>query len=102
MKLTRGDWLKINEIIRKRNIAHDQVKHINCFRFHKSESTEHRQKKFDMCCELYDKGHPFICEAFTEDRKRKFDVLGLKDDIVYEIETGKSYSKKDDVKEVKI
>ena len=102
MKFTRNEQMRINNILRSRNIHNDQVKHINCFRFHKSEGKEHRMKKFELCCELYDKGIPFICECFTTDRSRKFDILNLIDNEVIEVETGHSYSKTDDVKEVKI
>jgi len=102
MKTTKKDWLRINNILRSRNIAHDQTKHINCFRFHPTESKAHRDEKFRICSNLYDRGHPFLCEVWTADRKRRFDILDLEDDVVIEIETNFNVDKGDMVKTVRI
>jgi len=85
--MKKGDWKRINDVLRKRNIHHDQVKHINCIRLHPKESPAQRMKKIEIAVKLYEEGKPFLTEAWTSDRKKRFDVLNLIDDIDYEITT---------------
>lgn len=93
MKYSKKEWLMIRKVLKQRKIHHDQVKHINCIRIHPTESDEHFYKKAIACRWLFKQGHPFLTEAWTEDRKKRFDIIDLKDDIDIEIETGKSNKK---------
>lgn len=103
MKYTRKDWMRIREVLRNRNIHHDQVRHINCIRIHPTESDEHFYEKVKVCRALFKEGKPFITEAWTNDRKQRFDILNLFDDEDIEIETGKSKKKQYKAdKEIKI
>lgn len=92
--------MRINQILKKRKIHRDQYNHINCIRIHPTESYEHFSEKCELAWNLFKAKKPFLTEAWTSDRKRRFDVLDLIDDIPYEIETGKSYDKKDDSRRV--
>jgi len=92
MKLKK--WQRINSVLRKRKIHHDQIKHINCIRIHATESKKHFMKKAGICYDLFKQGHDFLTEAWTTDRKQRFDILDLTDDIDIEIETGKSKKKR--------
>ena len=88
------EWQKIRETLRKRRIHPDQVKHINCIRIHNKESRRHFLKKAEICYNLFKQKHNFITEAWTEDRRKRFDILDLVNNVDIEIETGKSKSKK--------
>jgi len=83
MKLTKKHYEKINKTIRTLNIDKDS-RQINIYRFTK-EGRWHRKKKFEICCELYDKGHPFLTEATANNRKQKFDIVDLLENEVIEV-----------------
>jgi len=88
------EWRRTREILRKRRIHPDQTRHINCVRIHNKESKKHFLKKAEICYELSKQNHNFLTEAWTDDRRQRFDILDLTDDIDIEIETGKSKRKK--------
>ena len=90
----RKKWYAIRNCLRKRNIHPDQHKHINCIRIHPTETYEHFIEKCKQVWQLHKIGHDFLTEAWTENRKQRFDILDLIDDIDIEIETGKSKKKK--------
>lgn len=86
MKLTKKDWEKINKTLRELNIDRESARHINCFRFHgRKESSQHRRMKFELCEEAYDNNQPFLTEAWTNDKKSKFDFIYLLNKEVVEI-----------------
>lgn len=93
MKLGPKEWKRIRDVLRARDIDHSQVKHINCVRMHPTETDEHWDGKQKLCRKLYKMKHPYICEVWTADHKKRYDVLDLEDDEDYEIETGKSKQK---------
>ena len=93
--MNRNIWIRINHILKKHNISHDQFKHINCIRIHPTESDEHFLEKVKICRKLFKNGHQFLTEAWTVDRKRRFDIIDLIDDIIYEIETDNKIDKGD-------
>lgn len=94
MKITKKLWLRIHEVARKRNIDPDQLSHMNCVRPHgKKESKDHWNWKCNKCRELYEINHPYISECFALNRKRKYDVIDLLDDIVFEGETNHKINK---------
>ena len=84
------NWKLINRVFRELSLHPDQKKFINCVRFHPNESTAHRKMKYELANEDYDKGIPFLQEAWTEDRVRRFDHISFTDnphEWVVEIET---------------
>lgn len=93
MKLTQQDQKRVNDVLRSRNIAHDQFKFMNCVRPHPTETDAHWGGKQKKCRELYNEGKPFLCEVWTADHKQRFDILDILDNINIEIETGKSKNK---------
>jgi len=97
------NWTKIKHIFRELDLHPDQKKFINCVRFHPTESPEHRKAKFELACEDYDNGVPFIQEAWSSDRKRRMDHVRFVDDVderVLEIET--TDKRKDNAKTIRI
>lgn len=93
MKLTKKKLTTVNNTLRKRDIHWDQRQHINCIRIHNTESREHFLGKCKVAYELHQIGVPFITEAWTTDRKKRYDLLELLNDFDYEFETGKSKKK---------
>ena len=93
MKLTKKEYIRINQVLRDRNIHWDQVKHINCVRPHPTESDEHAEWKHKECRKLYKMKHPYLTEVWTFDRKIRYDILDLKDDIDIEIDLSHSSKK---------
>lgn len=93
MKLTGKHWKRINQTIRDLKIDNDS-RHINHFRFHPTEGKTHRDTKFRICGEMYDNGRPFLCEAFAENRKHKFDIVDLLDGEVIEVDIGNEPDRK--------
>jgi len=93
MKLSRKEWIRINDALRGREIDSSQFKHLNCIRIHPTESDEHFFKKVEKCRELFKLGHPFLTECWTKDHKQRFDILDLEMNEDIEIETGKSKNK---------
>ena len=93
MKLTRNQQMRVNQILRDRDIDPSQQKFIGMLRFHPTETDAHADAKYALCRRLYKEGIPFISEALTRDRKKRFDVLELIDDIDHEVETGMSKNK---------
>jgi hypothetical protein len=89
----KNDWKKINDTLRSRNIHHDQTKHIDCIRQHPTESDEHFKMKCKRARELFKEGKPFLTEVWTTDRRKRFDLLNLEDNVDEEFETGKSLFK---------
>ena len=85
--MNKNKWMRINNTLRNRKIHHDQAKHINCVRFHPKESFKQRMKKCEIASKLYSDGIPFLTEVWTADRKKRFDILDLENDIDYEITT---------------
>ena len=83
MKLTKKEYEKINNTMRGLNIDKDS-RHINHFKF-VNESDSHRKEKFKICCELYDRKHPFLVEAFANNRKQHFDIVDLLENEVIEV-----------------
>jgi len=57
---------------------------LNCLRWHSNESYSHILKKLDICIELKELKHEFICEAIFVNGSRA-DVVDLSDGIIYEI-----------------
>lgn len=94
MKLTQKDQKRINDVLRSRDIHPDQYKHINCVRMHPTETDAHWEGKQRKCRQLYKEDRPFLCEVWTRDRKQRFDILELIDNLDIEISTGKSKNKK--------
>jgi hypothetical protein len=92
--IARKDWLRINKILRERNIDPSQIKHINCIRMHPTESEKHFLAKAKRAFCFYKSKTPFLTEVWTKDHKKRYDLLHLIDDIDYEFETGKSKKKK--------
>ena len=85
MKITKDMQKKVNNTIRTLDIDRESTRHMNCFRFHnKHESKIHRRMKFELCEEHYDNDKPFLCEAWTSDKKSKFDFINLLDCEVIE------------------
>jgi len=93
--MTRKKWLRINKVLRKRNIDPNQVKFINTVRHHITESDEHWKAKCDKCRELFLMKHDYISEVWTLDNKKRIDVLDLIDDIAFEFETDHKVNKPD-------
>ena len=93
MKLTQQDQKRVNDVLRARDIAHDQVKHINCIRIHPTETWAHLKGKVEYCHRLYKERKPFLTEVWTADHKQRFDILDILDNNNIEIETGKSKNK---------
>ncbi len=102
MKATKKEIIRIWEVIKLRNLDESGFKHINCVRIHPTESKEHFLKKCEIAWEIHSEGKPFLTEALTKNKKRRYDVLDLIDNIAYEVETGKSNKKNDDSKEINI
>jgi len=92
--IVKTDWKKINGTLRKHDIDISQRKNINHFIFFHVESKAHRRAKFNKCEELFDSGHNFIYEALSSKNKRRYDLIDLTDDIIYEFETVKNVKKK--------
>jgi len=102
MKLNRKDYIRVNQILRERNIDTSQFKHVNCCRHHQTESKEHWAAKVKTCYELYKKGHPYLTEVWTSDKKKRYDILDLKDNIDIEIEKSRSKKSYKGDREIKI
>ena len=85
MKIGKKEWEQINRTMRDLDIDKDS-RQINTFKFTK-EGEWHRKKKFDVCCQLYESNHPFLCEAYSNNKKRKFDIVDLIENEVIEIES---------------
>lgn len=83
--MNKNTIIRVNSVLKKRDIHPDQFKFINCVKFHPKESKRQRLKKFEIASALYDEGKPFMTEVWTTDRKKRLDVLNLIDDIDYEI-----------------
>lgn len=94
MKLTKNQQMRVNQILRDRDIDWSQAKHINCVRLHPTETPKHFMRKCELAYALHVLGRPFLTEVWTRDHKQRFDFLDLVDDLDYEIETGKSKDKK--------
>ena len=77
MKPTRKEQERINRLLRELDIHHDQTKHLGCIRIHPTESKEHFLKKAELCYEMYHQRHFFLTEAWTSDRKIRFDAVNL-------------------------
>ncbi|MBU4348076.1 MAG: DUF2333 family protein [Nanoarchaeota archaeon] len=56
----------------------------NCLRWYVGESKEHVMKKLELCMDLKENKHEFLCEAKFKTGGR-CDVLDLTNGIVYEI-----------------
>jgi len=81
------DYNQVNKIFRKYNIDISQRKNVNKFIFFNAESDKHRRAKFAKCEELLKLKHDFICEALSSKNGRRYDLIDLTDDIIYEFET---------------
>ena len=57
---------------------------LNCLRWHNNESRQHILKKLNICIELKELKHEFICEAIFTNGSRA-DVVDLTSGIIYEI-----------------
>jgi hypothetical protein len=90
------NWKLVNKIFRDLNLHPDQKKHLNCLRFHPTESKVHSRMKYDIVRECFKKSIPFLTEAWTENRKRRFDIVKFidnEDEQVIEIETNERVTK---------
>jgi hypothetical protein len=102
MNKTKDMWERTNEVLRLNNIDRDQRQHINCIRIHPTESDEHFTWKVNKSRELFKSGHPFLTECFADCRKRRFDIIDLEDNIIYEGETTNIQKPGDNVKTERI
>lgn len=89
-------WFHINRTLRKRRIHASQSKFINTVRHSQNESLEHFLAKAKKCHELYVAGKPYICECWTEDGKRRYDILSILDNEILEYETNEKVDKSAD------
>lgn len=93
MKNDRKLWLHINSVLRKRELDSSQIQFINTVRHHDTETIEHFLAKAKKCYELFKEGQLYISEAWTKEHDRRYDILSLTDDLVFEIETNKKEDK---------
>ena len=84
MKITKNIQEKINKTMRELNIDRDS-RNINHIRIHPTEGVQHFKMKCEVCWNLYHENKPFLCEAFANNRKQKFDVVDLLENEVVEI-----------------
>ena len=84
MKITKDIQKQINITMRELNIDRDS-RNINHIRIHPTEGFKHFKLKCEACWDLYQENKPFLCEAFANNRKQKFDVVNLIDNEVVEI-----------------
>jgi len=74
--------------------------HINCIRINSNETLEHFLVKAWQCYQLKSLNIPFVCEARMKKLDRIVDIFRLDNGDMIEIETGKSYKKKDAIETI--
>jgi uncharacterized protein YpmB len=73
-----------------------------CVRVNTNNTILHELKKFEIAFGLIKEGHKVATECVSKDGKRRYDVIDFDTGKIYEVESGKSYEKKDDVIVVRI
>ena len=86
MNIKKEEWKTINSVLRELQIDKDS-RQINMIKIHgPKESWLHFMTKVKICWDLYQKGHPFLTEAWANNRKSKFDIVDLLENEVIEID----------------
>lgn len=92
--MNKKQLIKANQIKRELNIHPDSRIHTGCVRIHPTESLKHFMAKCKDCWEAYQLKEAFLTEAWTMDRKRRFDFVNLATGEIREYETDSKVNKK--------
>lgn len=68
----------------------DSARHRNCIRINSGNTLEHELEKTRICMKLREEEHSFLCEAITQDRKCRCDVVDITGGVCYEIVNSES------------
>ena len=95
--MNRKQIIRANQIKTELSLHSDTRIHTNCIRIHPTESFKHFIAKCKDCFEAKRNHQMFLTEAWTADRKRRFDFVNLDTGEVREYETNPKVVKRDAV-----